>query len=187
MWPAGGLLVAYAVYAVLASAVPLPVEAAGTTLRFVVEAAAYFWAANRPELPRGLKHMLRILGGTTIGSCFVFAVMVAQAAGALEHVAFVDTFIAAAGCLSYLLGAAALLLHPRVEATGRRRTLALLDVAIAASSLAMIQWTFVHATGARPFREHAWVLIYAFAQVFMVSGLTVVVALGRAVPSARAT
>ena len=117
----------------------------------------------------------------------LFGVLVAQAAGALEHVAFVDTFITAAGTLSYLLGAVALFQHPRVPAEGRRLLVAALDVGVVATSLGVIQWYFVHQSAARSPRELLWVTTYALAQLFMVSGLTVVVALGRATPSTRAT
>ncbi len=184
MWPAAVFLVCFSVYLlVVRTELPLWLEASAMWLRFAIEAGSYFWASRRVELPRGLRASLCILGGATLWSCLVLGVMVGSAAGLLTGV---EKVITVGGSISYLLYFVGIVTYPRVPLGRSRVVTAALDALIVAGALGMMQWQIAAAGAEQPNHDRVWVLIYATAQVAMMTGLSVVINVGSVTPSKRA-
>lgn len=183
MLPGAVLLGLYLVAAVTLPEQPAWLETAGMSLRFLLEAGAYLWAAARPGLPERLRLSLRLFGSTSLFSLLNFLWAMAHRAGWVQTLPIL--YPAAVGA-SYVFALVGLLVFPRVS-PGRRQVLPVLsDLVLVASALTMLHWSVIREQWSPASPEGLWVVVYAVAQVAVVVGLNVVLNLGHQVPSPRA-
>jgi signal transduction histidine kinase len=183
MWPAAGFLVLFSISLLVVGELPLWAEASGMWTRLLIEASAYLWAARRADLPGTLKTSLRMLGAATLWSCVVLGFMVFDA---VRQQATFSAFIIAGGSSSYIVFCLALLLYPRSSLVPGRLIIAVLDFAVVAAALGVMQWQVASGSAEQANQDRVWLLVYAIAQVAMLSGLGAVINLGRVTPSRRA-
>jgi signal transduction histidine kinase len=153
--------------------------------KVAVEAGAYLWAVRRTDLPVAFRRMLRLFGVVSALSVLVTGVQHAAAAGLLTHA---DGFIMAYGSVTYAACFGALLFYPRRSLRRPQWATLVLDLLLVGAPLAVLQWAILRETSSVVTDRVAWIniVLYGPTQVAMLCGLSMVVSVGRPIPSRRA-
>ncbi|MEN9798231.1 MAG: hypothetical protein RL653_1927 [Pseudomonadota bacterium] len=195
MWPAGLLAVAWAAYNVahpqqlIAGSISRPVVVDGVAflLRFIAEASAWAWAAERPGLPAGMRRGLRILAGASLYSSVVLVLDVAVNMGVTP--AWATPLLLLLACGSFILGLVGLFHLPRMPTRPRQLHLLSAELVLITAPMVVLQVMALSGPGSSGITSpltRGLGAFYAFAQVLLTAGLGVFMSLGAAVPSRRA-
>lgn len=181
------MLLLYPVVLLIASPVARPVEIAMNAVRLSIEAAAFFWAIARLELPSRLRRALSISAWASVLTAMNYVVMLPPELGGptlLSDVA--DTLGALA---SYALAIWALAVYPRAPARPGERASLFIDFLVTAGGLGLLSWTLVTMPSAAQVgagTAYLSVVVFGVAQIGLLIALNVVVIRGMAIPSRRA-
>jgi signal transduction histidine kinase len=156
-------------------------------VRLSIEAAAFFWAIARLELPSRLRLALGISAWASVLTALNYLAMLPPELGGPALLSdAVDTLGALA---SYALAIWALAVYPRAPARPGERASMLIDFVVTGGGLGLLSWTLVTLptaaqVGAGP--ASLSVFVFGVAQVGLLIALNVVVIRGVAIPSRRA-
>jgi signal transduction histidine kinase len=183
MWPAAAFAALYAVYCAVTRERPTLVEGVAIEVKLLIEAVVYASVYRRADLPLPLRRSFGLLVGTTVlGACS----MVLYVASDLGFVAPDARVTITLATVNYLVAAGALVNLPRARLRpGQWRTVSI-DLLLVTGTLGILQWQGILASSSVGTRDWVLVVVYAFAQVAMMAGLSIVVDLGQALPSERA-
>jgi signal transduction histidine kinase len=163
------------------------VDLVAAAVRLVIEGAAFFWAAGRPELPARVRLSLRIAAWTSVGSALNYLVLVpARLGGPVLLSPSADSVLTLAG---YVATLAALLVYPRTPARSGEAAALVIDSVITVGGLGLLSWTLVTEASVGLITDpvaQTYIRMFGLAQLAMIAGVNVVVVRGVVVPSARA-
>ncbi len=162
------------------------VDMLASATRLTLEAAAFFWAAARIDLPPRLRSALTITGWASVAAVVNYLVLLPPALGGPRLIS--DAFDTLWTLVVYAVACWALVVYPRRQAAQGEQLALVIDLLITAGGLGLLGWTLVTSpSAANTATPGALRVVLAFgaAQIALLIGVNLVVVRGLAVPSRR--
>ena len=163
------------------------VDMLASAVRLSLEAAAFFWAAARIDLPPRLRTALTITGWASVAAAVNYLFLIPPALGGPRLIS--DAFDTLWTLAVYGAACWALLIYPRRQAAPGEQVALVIDLLITAGGLGLLGWTLVTSPSAANTATPSalrGVLVFGAAQIALLIGVNLVVVRGLAVPSRRA-